>query len=216
MTKDLSVLGILALILTCGSCASMNFDNYRLSGEETVFEADFSSIPQGIKIEQPAHINLDDGALHFRAPEGDALGVDVPVRFTEPAALSFKMKLGESINPPHPPSHINFYTGRTTEGWKRVCLNFCYREIGSFYQRGDTFSGLSAIGSGLGQGSWEEVVVLADDGKLTVFINGDRRGSVSLPGDYQQSGGLNLECHNEMWIDDLEIVQLGSYDVVKS
>lgn len=189
----------------------MNFNNYRMHEEKVLFQSDFAVLPEGINIHQPQSIILDDEELHFTAPEGEGLGAEIPVFYTDPVHISFRLKLGKDINRPHPLSHINLFTN----GAKRFCINFDTQSIGSFYQLSqDEWGEGFHSNSKLARNQWYVIDILVKESKIAIFINGKRRISTTLPADVNKTGGLRFECHNEMWVDDVMISSIQGFEIV--
>ena len=207
---NVTLLIIVVMLFALTSCASMKYENYSFADPSVIFQTDFTELPNEINLGH--NIRLVDGEIYSLAPKGAGTGWNLNVPFGDGTSVSFRIKLGEKINPPHPGSHINFLTN----GPSRLCINIDQSGIGSFWQIGEKFSGSAKhTKKSIKTGEWYDVKFLLYERSIVVFINGSNVKTVRINKDLPSVGNLTFECHNEMWIDDLNITKFTNYEVVK-
>lgn len=204
---------IIAVVLTAAvifaGCASMNLENYRFQEEDILFSSSFDTVPEEIK--ELRNVSHKDETLHSHAPEGDVSSwwVDAPI--SRNSRISFRMKIGQKINDNHPASHINVLM---SEG-SRLCINFDDRwGTGYFWNTEETGGHGSVSSRNLEKGKWYRIDLLLAENKLHVFVDGKRIGTASISGKLPGWGAFGVECHNELWIDRVELVNYESYEVL--
>jgi hypothetical protein len=198
------------LIFALAGCASMQFDNYQFHDEEDIFSTDFSVLPGEIR--NLDHVHYGNGMLHSRAPEGDATGWWIDTPMTRNGKISFQMKLGDTINPEHPASHINLLAGHGS----RLCINFDDQwGTGYFWHAGDSAGHGSVSSRNLETERWYQIDLLLAEKRVLVFVDGTHIGSVPISDSLPGWGVFGVECHNELWIDSVTITKYGSYEVAR-
>lgn len=205
------ILAIMVIALfTLSSCTSMKFENYSFTDPSVLFQSDFSELPDEVNLDH--NIRLVDGEIYSLAPKGAGTGWSLNVPFGDGTSVSFRIKLGEKINPPHPGSHINFLSS----GPGRLCINIDQSGIGSFWQIGENFfGGGKRTEKSIKTDEWYDVKFLLYERSIVMFLNGSKVKTVQINKDLPYVGNLTFECHNEMWIDDLVVTKFTDYEVVK-
>lgn len=216
MKKQFSYMLFILLItlFAFASCASMKLENYTPVGLKVLYEENFT---QGEEIESlnidahAGYIRLEENALHFHAAEnGDGNGASYNVALGDGVRISFRMMLGADNPSGHPSSHINFLWN---DAGGRICINFDQENIGGFinYPGGGDGSVPQISQTGLRTNQWYDLTFIILDRKLTIFKNGLRLKSISLDDRIPRSGRFILECHQDMWIDDLVIARIDDF-----
>lgn len=206
---------ILSVVLfALSSCASMRLENYEEIGSDLLYMEDFT---QGEDIEsldieaRHGFIKLENDALHFHAAEnGNGNGATFQIPLRDNVLISFRLMLGPDNPTGHPSSHINFLWN---DNGGRICINFDQNSIGGFinYPGGGNGSISQISQTGLKTNQWYDLTFVVLNRKITIFKNGTRLKTISLNDKIPASGRFVLECHQDMWVDDLIITRIDDF-----
>lgn len=186
----------------------MQFENYQFEEEAVLFSSDFIELPEEIR--DLDHIRHENGMLHSLAPEGVGTGWWIDVPMTRNGRVSFRMKLGRTINPEHPASHINLLAGHGS----RLCINFDDQWGTSYFWHTEGTGGHGAVSSrNLQTDRWYEIDLLLSEKRVLVFVDGVRIGSAPIAEELSGWGVFGVECHNELWIDSVTVTRHVGYQV---
>lgn len=214
-------MGVMAVCITIfaviSSCASMKLENYRAVSPAVMYKNDFSdgNIEPLNADGLGRSIKLEEGALHFKASnEGEGVHAGFPQYISDGTYISFKLKLGPDNPTGHPSSHINFLWN---DNGGRICINFDQGGIGGFMSFPDgSDAGLPQIsGSGLSTDVWYDLSFVLLDRKMTIFKNGRKLKTIPLHEQLPEYGRFELECHQDMWIDDLLIQEIENFVLIE-
>lgn len=202
---------VVALIAISG-CAGMRLDHYHFAGDEVTHESTFDRIPEYVR--QLEHVSLEEGSLHSRAPVGGAAHWVIPDAVSRHSLVSFRLKLGSDVNPGHPSSHINVLQRHPPH--RRLVVNFDTEWGTGYFWHTATKNGNGEVSPrSLSANTWYAVDLLLDGDTMTVFVGGARLGRVPIADDLPERGAFVVECHNELWLDDLRIRDYDGYEIDK-
>ncbi len=205
---------LIAVLLILSSCATLKLENYRTNQPKVLYENNFSSTTSGFTIVLEGKLlQIENNSLHFLSAAGDVHGahasLDIP--FGNNSFTSFMLKLGKKFNPGHPCSHINFLWIRRS----RICILFDQSGITGFTEFGDEFNHLNISSRSLKTNEWYHITVFIQDYEMTIFIDGKRLKPIKLDDRLSSKGHLVFECHQEMWIDDVKVTEISSFEFAK-
>lgn len=203
------------LLSMFSSCASMKLVNYHFQGEETIVDTDFGEIPSPVK-GVGGNVTHEDGTIHSRAPKGEATSWYVDTPISRKSRISFRMKLGEQINGEnHPAVHINMLQ-QVDPVHQRIVVMMDEKWGVGYFWNGENKDGDGHISEkNLELERWYRIDLVLNESTILIFVDGSRLGSAPLNSDLPGWGTFVMECHNEIWIDDLRIVNYGSYQIEK-
>ena len=204
---------IMAVLVITGSCASMKLVNYEAVNPKVLYETDFSQDDGMFDFYLRGEIlEIKDGVMHLKGkPDGTAAHAYFKIPFGRNSITSLKFKISKY----GPEGFLNFLSGGHDLN-TRIAIIMRRSSFGVFaWVNGKSVYNKFYSNKSLAPGKWHDITVSIQNDTLKLFING--RSSLNAPLDEKLplKGYLNLECHKEMWIDDLKVVEVDTFEVPK-
>jgi hypothetical protein len=169
---------------------------------EDDFEKNFvKNVPVG-------SVDLTDGSLHLRCESEDPRkGVNCRTlrKFDNSSNYHFKVKLGRKRYEGHPTAHINFLS--TEDLGTRFCLMIDEASLNSFtwINGRDVAPEKTFFRRDISKDRWHDVTAKMRDDKCEILIDGSHVKTYKLDKQLPSEGFFIFECHQEYWVEFLEI-----------
>lgn len=182
------------------------FAEFMLTGGEQLASFSFDESLEDSGIEYREGVSLDSGTVHSRAPAGSGTGWEAPVSTPAPAIVGFDLRFGERVNEGHPHVHLNLYSTRR----QRLCIMFEPWGMGSFASIGETVVDGAWSEYAIPENEWFHLDLVLTAENVFVYVNGEIAAAIVVPEGLNPSGGVTFECHQEYWVDNLDIRRFSS------
>jgi hypothetical protein len=183
----------------------------------SVFKADFQSkddfkekffnyAPGGL-------IDLGNGSLHLRCDSEDprkGVSSRTKRRFDNNSIYHFRIKLEEKRFAMHPTAHINFLSSADLR--TRFCLMIDETGLSNFtWIEGSEVGEKTFFPLEISKSVWHDVKAKLHNGTCEIFFNNspNKICEFTLNEQLPSDGFFVFECHQEYWVDFLEIEELG-------
>ena len=203
---------IMAVLVITGSCASMKLVNYEAVNPKVLYETDFSQDDGMFDFNPRGEIlEIKDGVMHLKGkPDGPAAHASFKVPFGRNSVTSLKFKISKD----GPAGFLNFLSSRDLNTRFVIIMRssnfhvFAWVNVKTVYNK-------FYEGKSLTPGKWHDITVSIQNDTLKLFINGRSFLKAPLDEKLPLKGQLHLECHKEMWVDDLKIFEVDTFEIPK-
>ena len=182
------------------------FAEFILTGGEQLASFSFDESLDDSGIEYGEGVSLDGGTVHTRAPAGSGTGWEVPDTVPAPAIVGFDLRFGERVNEGHPRIHLNLFSTRR----QRLCIMFEPWGMGSFARIGETNVDGAWSDYPIPENQWFHVDFVLTAENVVVYVDGEMAAAIMVPEELNADGGVTFECHQEYWVDNLDIRRFSS------
>ena len=203
---------ILVLALFITNCASMKLVNYEAVNPKVLYETDFSQDDGMFYFEARGEIlEISDGVIHLKGkPDGSVAHASFKIPYGRNSVTSLKFKISKD----GPAGFLNFLSSRDLNTRFVIIMRSSNFHVFAWVNVKTVYNKFYEVKS-LTPGKWHDITVSIQNDTLKLFINGRSFLKAPLDEKLPLKGHLNFECHKEMWVDDLKIVEVDTFEIPK-